>query len=149
MRADLPSFLLLAFLAADSAAALPVAALSVDTARGPARFRVEVASDHASQEKGLMFRKAMAPDAGMLFDFHTTIMTIFWMKNTVLPLDILFIRSDGTISSIAGNAVPYSEAPIPSSEPVRAVLEINAGRAKALGIEPGDKVRGAIFPNGR
>jgi uncharacterized membrane protein (UPF0127 family) len=71
------------------------------------------------------------------------------MKNTVLPLDIVFIRSDGAISSIAANAVPYSLAPIPSSEPVRAVLELNAGRAKALGLEPGSKVHSAIFGNGR
>ncbi len=71
-----------------------------------------------------MFRKTMAANAGMLFDFHTTVMTTFWMKNTILPLDIIFVRSDGTISSIAGNAVPFSEAPIPSSEPIRAVLEI-------------------------
>ncbi len=95
-----------------------------------------------------MFRKTMAANAGMLFDFHTTVMTTFWMKNTVLPLDIIFIRSDGTISSIAGSAVPFSEAPIPSSEPIRAVLEINGGRAKTLGIEPGDKVRGTIFHAG-
>ena len=71
------------------------------------------------------------------------------MKNTILPLDMIFIRSDGTISSIAPNATPYSTASIPSTEPVRAVLEINAGRAAALGIEPGDKVHGAIFRNGR
>jgi uncharacterized membrane protein (UPF0127 family) len=108
-----------------------------------------MASDNASQEKGLMFRKTMAPNAGMLFDFHKPQPVTFWMKNTILPLDIIFIRDDGTISSIAGNAVPYSEAPIPSSEPVRAVLELNAGRAKALGIEPGDKVHAAIFPTGR
>ncbi len=96
-----------------------------------------------------MFRKTMAADAGMLFDFHQDAMLTFWMKDTVLPLDIIFIRRDGTISSIAGNAVPFSESPIPSSEPVRAVLELNAGRAKALGIEPGDKVHGAIFDKGR
>jgi uncharacterized membrane protein (UPF0127 family) len=132
-----------------AASALPAATISVETPKGPTTFKVEVANDHASQEKGLMFRKTMAANAGMLFDFHTTVMTTFWMKNTILPLDIIFIRSDGTISSIAGNAVPYSEAPIPSSEPIRAVLEINGGRAKALGIEPGDKVHAAIFGNAR
>jgi uncharacterized membrane protein (UPF0127 family) len=131
-----------------AAAALPTASISITTARGSTSFKVEIAGDHASQEKGLMFRKTMAANSGMLFDFHTTVMTTFWMKNTVLPLDIIFIRSDGTISSIAGNAVPFSEAPIPSSEPIRAVLEINGGRAKALGIEPGDKVRGTIFTPG-
>ena len=137
-----------AVLSIGTALALPSTTIAVHTAKGSDTFKVEVAGDHASQEKGLMFRKTMAPNAGMLFDFHTTVMTTFWMKNTILPLDIIFIRSDGTISSIAGNAVPYSEAPIPSSEPIRAVLEINGGRAKALGIEPGDKVSGSIFTPG-
>jgi uncharacterized protein len=131
------------------AAALPVATITVDGAKGPAKFRVEIAGDNASQEKGLMFRKTMAANAGMLFDFHTTVMTSFWMKNTILPLDIIFVRSDGRISSIAADAVPYSEASIPSSEPVRAVLEINAGRARALGIVPGSIVHAAIFNNAR
>ena len=147
MRAVLFS-LALVVASAGAAAALPTATISITTVKGSMPFKVEMANDHASQEKGLMFRKAMAANAGMLFDFHTTVMTTFWMKNTVLPLDIIFIRSDGTISSIAGNAVPFSEAPIPSSEPIRAVLEINGGRAKALGIEPGDQVHGAIFTPG-
>jgi uncharacterized membrane protein (UPF0127 family) len=134
---------------ATGAAALTVNAISVDTAKGRHEFRVEIAADHASQEKGLMFRKKMAADAGMLFDFHQTVITSFWMKNTILPLDIIFIRSDGTISSIAANAVPYSEAPIPSGEPIRAVLEIKAGRAKALDMAPGDTVHAAIFHNAR
>ena len=147
MRAVLFSLALVAA-SGGAAAALPTTTISIATAKGATPFKVEVANDHASQEKGLMFRKTMAANAGMLFDFHTTVMTTFWMKNTVLPLDIIFIRSDGTISSIAGNAVPFSEAPIPSSEPIRAVLEINGGRAKTLGIEPGDKVHGAIFTPG-
>jgi uncharacterized membrane protein (UPF0127 family) len=134
---------------ASEAAALSVTTIAVDTAKGRHAFKVEVASDDASQEKGLMYRKSLAADAGMLFDFHQEVMTTFWMKNTVLPLDIIFIRTDGTISSIAANAVPYSLAPIPSSEPIRAVLEINAGRARALGIGPGDTVRAAMFHNGR
>ena len=131
------------------AIALPVADIAVDTAKGRHQFKVEIAADHASQEKGLMFRKKMAADAGMLFDFHTTVMTTFWMKNTVLPLDIIFIRTDGAISSVAADAVPFSEAPIPSSEPIRAVLELNAGRAKALGIGPGNVVHAEIFHNAR
>ncbi len=124
---------------------LPVTTLTIETAHGPHKFRVEIAADQPSQERGLMFRKEMAPDAGMLFDFHKPSMEAFWMKNTILSLDIIFIRADGTISSIAPNAVPYSTTTIPSVEPVRAVLELNAGRAAELGIEPDQRVRTAIF----
>jgi len=148
MRA-VPAALFALFLTAGTAFALPVENISVDTAKGHATLKVEVAGDHASQEKGLMYRKKMAANAGMLFDFHTTVMTSFWMKNTILPLDIIFIRTDGTVSSIAANAVPMSETPIPSSEPVQAVLELNAGRAAQLGIVPGDKVHSAIFKPAR
>ncbi len=126
---------------------LPVTTVVIDTDRGPYTFHVEVAADGPSQERGLMFRKQMAPDAGMLFDFHRPTFVTFWMKNTILPLDMLFIRQDGTVSSIAPNAVPYSLTSIPSAEPIRAVLEINAGRAAALGIEPDQKVHNAIFRN--
>ena len=148
MRALLAGFVAV-FVLAGQAFALPLQNISIDTAKGPHAFKVEVAGDHASQEKGLMFRKKMAPDAGMIFDFHTTVMTSFWMKNTILPLDIIFIRTDGTISSVAANAVPMSETPIPSSEPIRAVLELNAGRSAALGIVPGSTVHSPIFGNAR
>ncbi|HUO88073.1 MAG TPA: DUF192 domain-containing protein [Rhizomicrobium sp.] len=126
---------------------LPVETIRIDTAAGPQTFRVEIASDHASQERGLMFRSTMDSDAGMLFDLHQSERIAFWMKNTELPLDMLFIRADGTVSSIEPNAVPYSTDPIPSAEPVRAVLEINGGRAYALGIRPGDRVHATIFHN--
>lgn len=124
---------------------LPITSLTIETAHGPHTFRVEIAADQPSQERGLMFRKEMAPNAGMLFDFHKPSMEAFWMKNTILSLDIIFIRADGTISSIAPNAVPYSTTTIPSVEPVRAVLEINGGRSAQLGIEPDQRVRNAIF----
>ena len=127
--------------------ALPVTTIVIDTAHGPHSFRVEVAADQPSQEQGLMFRKHMAPDAGMLFDFHSPQMEYFWMKNTVLPLDIIFIRANGTVSSIAPWAVPFSTTTIPSLEPVRAVLELNGGRADAVGIEPDAVVHHAIFGN--
>lgn len=126
---------------------LPTAEITVDTASGPKIFEVEVAADPNSQQQGLMYRRELAPNAGMLFDFHTNAELSFWMKNTILPLDMLFIRSDGTISTIAANAVPYSTTPIPSAEPVRAVLEINGGRAHELGIRAGDRVHAAIFQN--
>ena len=126
---------------------LPVTTLVIDTDHGPHTFRVEIAADHASQEKGLMFRKEMAPDAGMLFEFPRPEMQAFWMKNTILPLDIIFIRANGTISSIAPNAVPYSTTTILSIEPVRAVLELNGGRAAQLDIEPDAVVHHAFFGN--
>ena len=120
--------------------------ITIDTKNGPAQFRVEIAADPASQERGLMFRKSMALNAGMLFDFHTPQMTNFWMTNTILPLDMLFVRQDGTISTITADAKPYSLDIISSLEPVRAVIELRAGRAYYLGIEPGDRVHAAIFP---
>ena len=127
---------------------LPRSVLVIDTPHGPVRFTVELAVDSRSQERGLMFRRSMAADAGMLFVFRPARTVDFWMKNTILPLDLVFIRADGRISSIAANAVPYSEAQIPSAEPVRAVLEINGGRAAALGLAPGERVRHAIFGDG-
>lgn len=125
--------------------ALPVSTVVIDSDHGPVSFKVEVAGNFASQERGLMYRTKMAPDAGMLFDFHQPQYQTFWMKNTILPLDLIFIRQDGTISSIAPNAVPFSETSIPSAEPVRAVLEVNGGRAAVLGIEPDQRVHHAIF----
>jgi len=125
--------------------ALSTTTITIDTARGPHAFRMEMALDPKSQERGLMFRKSMNPNAGMLFDFHQEVMVAFWMKNTLIPLDMLFVRQDGTISTIAANAVPMSMAEIGSAEPIRAVIEINAGRAAALGIAPGAKVHSEIF----
>ena len=126
---------------------LPVTTVVINTDHGPHVFRVELAADGASQERGLMYRKEMAPDAGMLFDFHKPQPVTFWMKNTILPLDMIFIRANGTISSIAPKAVPYSTTPISSIEPVRAVLELNGGRAAELGIEPDQVVHNVIFGN--
>jgi hypothetical protein len=147
MLACLPAGLAAGTASSNSKTVLPTDTVVIDADHGPVRFSAEIAADQASQEKGLMYRTKLAPDAGMLFDFHEPEPQTFWMKNTVLPLDMIFIRADGTISSIAPDAVPYSETPIPSAEPVRAVLEINAGRAAALGIEPGQRVHSAIFGN--
>jgi uncharacterized membrane protein (UPF0127 family) len=124
---------------------LPITTVVIDSDHGPVTFKVEVAADPASQERGLMYRNKMPADAGMLFDFHTSQYENFWMKNTALPLDLIFIRQNGTISSVAPDAVPYSEGTIPSAEPVRAVLEINAGRVAAFGIQPDQRVHNAIF----
>ena len=103
-------------------------------------FRVEVARTMEQQQKGLMFRTAMGPDEGMLFPSDTPEARSFWMKNTVIPLDIVFIGPDHLISNIAANATPYSLDPIPSSGAAIAVLELNGGRAAQLGIRPGARV---------
>ena len=87
-----------------------------------------------------MYREALAPDRGMLFPYDPPQIASFWMKNTLIPLDIIFIRGDGTIARIAANTVPLSLEPVQSLEPVAAVLEIAGGRAAELGIEPGDRV---------
>jgi uncharacterized membrane protein (UPF0127 family) len=128
---------------------LPMETISIDTDHGAQTFQVEIAADDKSRERGLMFRKTMEPDHGMLFDFKMDEGVAFWMKNTVLPLDMLFIRNDGTISSIAPNATPYSTDEIRSAEAIRAVLELNAGRAEALGIVPGAVVHAKAFGNAK
>jgi uncharacterized membrane protein (UPF0127 family) len=128
---------------------LPTQSITIDSALGPQRFKVQLATDWPEQEKGLMYRKQMPPNEGMLFDFHLPVMMSFWMKNTYIPLDIVFIRADGTVSSIAANAKPRSLKAIRSTEPVQAVLEINGGRAAALGIREGAKVHSTIFRDGR
>ena len=120
---------------------LPVERVVIETRTGPRAFKMEIAADDASRALGLMHRTHLAKDAGMLFDFKQTVMTAFWMKDTPLPLDMLFVRADGTISTVAANAVPYSTAEIASAEPIRAVIEINGGLAAKLGIAPGDRVR--------
>lgn len=108
-------------------------------------FGVEMASTPEEQAKGLMYRRELPEGQGMLFDFHHEQPTSFWMKNTYIPLDMIFIRADGRILRIAENAVPLSEALVPSGGPVRAVLEVNGGTAKKLGIAPGDRVAHPIF----
>lgn len=151
MRPLFAAFAVCALLAACSRgepqSGLPTTNIVISTHQGSAKFSVEIAADEASREKGLMYRQTLPPDAGMLFEYPTPAPVVFWMKNTPLSLDMVFIKQDGTISTIASNTIPYSEDRIPSSEPVRAILEIDGGRAAALGIQPGDKVHGAIFGN--
>ena len=119
---------------------LPVIPLTVISGSSQHRFRVEVARTEAEQERGLMFRTSMGADEGMIFPMQPPRNTAFWMKNTVLPLDIIFIGRDRRILNIAANAVPYDETPLPSAGAASGVLELNGGRAAALGIKPGDKV---------
>jgi uncharacterized membrane protein (UPF0127 family) len=103
-------------------------------------FRVEVARTFEQQQNGLMFRTRMGADEGMLFPNDPPEQRSFWMKNTVIPLDIVFIGADHRISNIAANAVPYSLDAINSAGPVIAVLELNGGRAAELGFTPGARV---------
>ena len=104
------------------------------------RFRVEVAQSPEEQEKGLMFRTAMGADEGMIFPMDPPRFVSFWMRNTVIPLDLIFVGPDGRIGNIADNAVPYDETHLNSVGPVKAVLELGGGRAAQLGIVMGDKV---------
>ncbi|WP_341898873.1 DUF192 domain-containing protein [Ferrovibrio terrae] len=124
---------------------LPQSDLVINTAKGPKRFRVELADTDMSRSRGMMFRNSMAPDAGMLFDFKQEQMASFWMRNTLLPLDMLFIKADGTILNIHQRAIPHDESGVNSTGPVRAVLEVNGGTVSRLGIKPGDTVDHAIF----
>jgi uncharacterized membrane protein (UPF0127 family) len=118
----------------------------VNSAGKTARFKVEFVDSGPARERGLMFRRSLAPDAGMLFDFKTPQEVAFWMKNTLIPLDMLFIDENGKIATIYREATPLSLANIPSNAPVRAVLEIPGGRSQELGVMPGDKVVHRIFP---
>jgi uncharacterized membrane protein (UPF0127 family) len=121
----------------------PTAALTIMSASGAHKFTVEVATTPAQLEQGLMFRQSLAPDAGMLFDFKAPQPVMMWMKNTLIPLDMLFVDAQGRIVNIHERAVPGSLATIESAAPVRAVIELNGGTAARLGIRPGDRV---VFP---
>jgi len=119
--------------------------LTIVTASGRHMFQVELADNDASRAQGLMYRRSLAPDRGMLFDFKRVEPISMWMQNTYVSLDMLFIRPDGTIARVATNAEPLSTRTIPSGEPVLAVLEVVAGTAARLGIKPGDKVEHPLF----
>ena len=114
--------------------------LTIASPRASHAFRVEVARTPEQQERGLMFRKSLGPNAGMIFPMSPPRFASFWMKNTLIPLDMVFIRADGSIVRVAANTVPHSLTPVDSGEPVAAVLEIAGGRAAQLGIGPDDKV---------
>jgi hypothetical protein len=113
--------------------------LTIRSSSGAHHFTVEVASTPEQQERGLMFRKSLAGDRGMIFPYDPPQDVSFWMENTLIPLDIIFIRSDGTIVRIT-KAKALDETPLPAGEPIAAVLEIRGGRAAELGIREGDVV---------
>lgn len=123
----------------------PTEPLAIASRNGRHAFQVEVMRTDAQRAKGLMYRRSMAADHGMLFDFERDEPVTMWMKNTYLPLDMLFIRPDGTVSHIAANTEPLSTRTIASGGPVLGVLEINAGTAAKLGIRVGDKVEHPLF----
>lgn len=123
--------------------------VTIEGAAGSHVYQVEVARTVAEQARGLMFRTSLAPDRGMLFPFSPARRASFWMKNTLIPLDIVFIRPDGRIARIAAQATPLSLEPIDSGTAVAAVLEIAGGGAAAAGLRAGDRVWWRGGPHGR
>jgi uncharacterized membrane protein (UPF0127 family) len=119
--------------------------LEIASKSGVHVFSVEIADNDAERAKGLMYRKELPEGQGMLFDFHREQEVSFWMQNTYIPLDMVFIRADGRILRIAENTEPLSTKLIPSGGPVRAVLEVVGGTTRKLGIAPGDRVASPIF----
>ncbi|MBN8915277.1 MAG: DUF192 domain-containing protein [Rhizobiales bacterium] len=120
--------------------------LEIVTAKGVLAFQVEGARTNDQRTQGLMCRKSLPEQGGMLFDFKVDQPVYMWMKNTLIPLDMVFIRADGSIARIAAMTTPLSTETISSGEPVRAVLEIGGGEARRLGIKAGDRVAHAMFP---
>ena len=135
-------------------AALPTAraagqdTIEIVTRTGVHAFSVELATNAAERAVGLMNRKELPEGRGMLFDFHDDQPVQFWMHNTYIPLDMIFIAGDGRVVRVAENAKPMSDDLIPSGRPVRAVLEVIGGTARKFGIAPGDRVSGAFFGKG-
>ena len=133
------------FLAAAPAMACELDIVDLRSDTGKARFRVEIADDNAERAQGLMQVESMGRFNGMLFIYDEPIRATFWMKNTLIPLDMLFINSQGVVTSLHENATPLSETTIDGGEGVLAVLEINGGLAKSLGLGVGTEVRHPAF----
>lgn len=133
--------------AAEPAPTFEASTVTVVTAAGPHRLTVELATTAAQRSHGLMFRRTMAADHGMLFDFGRDTYVSMWMKNTFIPLDMLFIDAAGRVAHIARDTKPMSLDIIDAPGRVRAVLELNAGAAARLGVRVGDRVRHALFGN--
>jgi uncharacterized membrane protein (UPF0127 family) len=133
------------FVAASLARPIGQQTIDIATKSGVHVFTVEIVDNDADRAKGLMYRKELPEGQGMLFDFHRDQEVSFWMQNTYIPLDMIFIRGDGRISHIAENTEPLSTRLIPSNGPVRAVLEVIGGTSRKLGIAAGDRVASPIF----
>lgn len=119
--------------------------LTIVTTGGRHDFSVEVMRTDEQRARGLMFRRFMPKDRGMLFDFKRTEPVAMWMKNTYLPLDMVFIERNGRVANVAQNTEPLSERIVPSNGPVYAVLELNAGVARAIGLKAGDRIEHTLF----
>jgi uncharacterized protein len=148
LRVALARVALLACLVLGAGAAAHAAGqstLEIVSKTGVHAFAVELATNDEERSRGLMFRKELPEGHGMLFDFQHEAPVAFWMHNTYIPLDMIFIRGDGSILRVAENTEPLSDRLIPSGGPVRAVLEVIGGTARKLGIAPGDRVNSPIF----
>ena len=121
--------------------------LRVVTKSGKHEFIVEIAVTDRQHAQGLMFRQSLAKNAGMLFDYKVPTSITMWMKNTYIPLDMIFIGNDGRVINVVQRAIPFSENVISSLGKARGVLEVNGGTASRLGIMPGDKILHRIFGN--
>jgi uncharacterized protein len=119
--------------------------LTLVTATGEHKFTIEIAESGADKARGLMFRRTMADDAGMLFPYEPPQEATMWMKNTYLSLDMVFIRADGVVHRIEAGTEPFSEAVITSGGDVAAVLELKAGISQKIGLKPGDRALNAYF----
>lgn len=151
----MPMYFLLCVLMAAAPVAVPggqIVALErviVETAKSERVFDVEVVREERERNRGLMFRQSMPDKSGMLFDYNPPQEVAFWMKNTYISLDIIFIDANGRIIRIAENTTPLSLEQIPSGGVARAVLEIKGGQSAKLGIKVGDRVRHALFDAGQ
>ncbi len=141
--------LLIAAMAAHAGELMPVEPVVIQTDKGEFSFNTEIARSLAQRQKGLMFRRKMADDAAMLFYWGKVQPVSMWMKNTFIPLDMVFIAADGKVTGIARNTVPQSLEVISSPGAVAAVLEIKAGISSAIGLKTGDLVRHKIFIGGQ
>ena len=142
---SLTLILLAIFFSSEPARAAAQQTLEIASKSGVHVFSVEVVDNDADRAKGLMYRRELPEGRGMLFDFHRDQEVSFWMQNTYIPLDMIFIRGDGRILRIEENTEPLSTRMIPSRGPVRAVLEVIGGTSRKLGIAPGDQVASPIF----
>jgi uncharacterized membrane protein (UPF0127 family) len=147
------AFLCLSFLPqgparADGSSDLPIETVVIATPKGQTAFKAEIADTSERRSKGLMFRDSMAQDHGMLFDFGEPRPVAMWMKNTKIPLDMIFADKHGRVISIAEDSVPFSTDTIAVNEPVKAVFEVNAGTARRIGLKPGGRLIHPMFKGG-